>query len=368
MRLHISDYSGKHQIVSLSLDDRTQNDLMEECVDQIRVCDDKIIAYPSADIISENLDLIAKLKEFNDYDVLEIYEDGSVYRRYDDSSSENIFFITEKCNSNCIMCPSPDASRRRGVNARIDELIDLASHIPSDVSHITITGGEPFMIGKSLFELLDFCKSKFENTDFLLLTNGRIFAVSDYCELLKNSIPNNMIIGIPLHGSIPDIHDSITRAPNSFLQTVTGVKNLQRIGINTEIRIVVCKPNLKDIPNIARLIIDELGMVNHVSIMAMEMTGNAHINSEAVWVPYRESFKYVREAADLLIASEIDVRLYNFPLCTVTPEYRTLCYKSISSWKVRYSEVCDECTIKDACGGAFAGTILKEENEFEAVK
>ena len=101
--------------------------------------------------------------------------------------------------------------------------------------------------------------------------------------------------------------------------------------------------------------------------MAMEMTGNAHINSERVWIPYKASFAYVKLAVDVLIESGIDVRLYNYPLCTVLPGYRMLCAKSISSWKVRYADVCGGCTVKNSCGGVFAGSMQMEKDEIEAV-
>ena len=32
----------------------------------------------------------------------------------DDSSLDNYFFVTSKCNSNCVMCPSPDLFRKSG--------------------------------------------------------------------------------------------------------------------------------------------------------------------------------------------------------------------------------------------------------------
>ena len=55
--------------------------------------------------------------------------------------------------------------------------------------------------------------------------------------------------------------------------------------------------------------------------MAMEMTGNAHKNADTLWVPYRESFQFVKKGIDKLIESGIDVKLYNYPLCTVDRGY-----------------------------------------------
>lgn len=363
----IHDYDGQYRIVSLALDLSTKKDLMSEQVEFIYVFSGEVILYPEEKILTADGDVVKWLEGFNNYDVLEISENGRVLRKYDVSSNENSFFITGKCNSNCIICPSSDASRINGEIKEIDDLIKIASHIPADAGHITITGGEPFMAGKNLFKLLAYCKAKFEQTEFLLLTNGRAFAVNEYCELLRESIPQRCIIGIPLHGSSEKVHDMITQSPGSFRQTFTGLKRLLYYGIAVELRIVVCKCNAADLNNISKLIVDELGSVKHINIMAMEMTGNAYKNRKKVWISYKESNEYLEPAVRTLIENGLNVNLYNFPLCTVNRKLWTICAKSISSWKVRFKEVCEQCAVREACGGVFVGTLKLEEEELVAI-
>ena len=133
------------------------------------------------------------------------------------------------------------------------------------------------------------------------------------------------------------------------------------------LRIVVCKLNAEDIESIAWMIVSRLSKAHHVNIMAMEMTGNARVNADKLWISYRESFRYVKPAIDILINSGIDVGLYNYPLCTVDPQYRMLCAKSISSWKVRFANVCDSCALRTSCGGIFSGSYKFESGELEAI-
>ena len=367
MRTRIPSYAGDYRIVSLALDEKTKQDLLEEDVDFIYVSSNEVMIYPEEHELTNQGEVAGWFSECNNYDVFEIYEDGTVFRCYDDRSSENLFFVTGRCNSNCIMCPSPENNRRNAYAANIDDLIMIASHIPSDASHITVTGGEPFLAGKDLFRLLAYCKEKFIGTEFQILTNGRVFALEDYCMELAESMPTNTIMGIPLHGSRPEVHDVITQTKNSFAQTIAGLRRLLGIGIKVEIRIVVSRLNVTNLTDIAELIASELNRVHHVSIMAMEMTGSAHINRERVWIPYGESFLYVKPAIEKLIENGIDVRLYNYPLCVVDKEYHMICSKSISSWKVRYAEECEGCKLKESCGGVFAGTMLLESGELKAV-
>ena len=131
--------------------------------------------------------------------------------------------------------------------------------------------------------------------------------------------------------------------------------------------LLVHKINANDIYEISKLINKELHDVFYVSIIAMEMTGNAYKNSSEVWIPYRESFNYVEGAIDNLIENGIDVKLYNFPICTVKRKYWTLCEKSISSYKIKFDDKCKICGMKEYCGGLFRGTYKIERNELNPI-
>ena len=367
MNLKLQDYDGQYRIVSLAKEETVKKDLLGSSLPIWSLEDGAIIAYPECREVHLTAEDVEVLSHYNNYDVLEIFENGVARRYYDCSTNENVFFITGKCNSNCIMCPSPEITRRKGTNTAIDALIRLAEHIPTSANHFTITGGEPFLVGDSIFPFLQFLQCKFEETEFLILTNGRVFALDSYREKLRESIPQHTILGIPIHGSNAALHDYITQAKGSFQQTMIGLKHLLKMGLNIELRIVVSKLNQDDLPALAELIVKELSGVRYVSIMAMEMTGSAHVNRDMLWAPYRQTFAYVQPAIDTLVRHGIDVRIYNFPLCTVQREYWLLCKKSISTEKIRYHEVCERCTMKHHCGGVFAGTFTLEKEDLEPI-
>ena len=367
MIVKLENYNGKYKIVSLALNPAAREDLLKDDIDFIYISDDDVRLYPEEIVISEEKNVIDKLRNAHSYDVYELWENGRLLEYYNDSSLDNYFFVTGKCNSNCVMCPSPDISRQKGGSTSVNTLIEIAKHIPTDAPHLTITGGEPFMIGPDIFRFFEFLRDKFECTDFLFLTNGRIFAVDSYVQRFVEKAPKNSIIAIPIHGSTSEIHDMITQTKGSFDQTIIGIKKLLKAGIHVELRIVVSRLNEKDIHNIAKMISDELPGVDYVSIMAMEMTGNARVNQDKVWISYVDAALVAEDAALVLIENGIDVKLYNFPLCTVKKEFWTLCEKSISPDKVRYAETCETCKMKNACGGVFAGTMSMEKGELRAI-
>lgn len=366
MGLKINNYYGEYRIVSLAFDKEVKEDL-ESNIDlaYIYVTEESAILFP--DNIEIEFNDKSALDSYHDYDVCEVWPDGRIYRYYDVCSIDNYFFITGKCNSNCVMCPSADYSRKNGIEADIPNMIEIAKHIPADAVHLTITGGEPFVAGSSIFSFIEYLRDKFLKTEFLFLTNGRVFAVDNVTDRFAETIPNISIVGIPIHGSTEKIHDAITQAKGSFNQTMLGIKKLLRKEIRVELRIVVSALNVTDIANIARKVVSDIPSVSYISIMAMEMTGSAFVNRERVWIPYGEAFKATIEAIHIFLQAGIDVKLYNFPLCVVKKEFWTLCEKSISPDKIRYSEKCKECFMKSACGGVFGGTLLLEEEELHPI-
>ena len=236
MNVKLGNYNRKYRIVSLALNSEVRDDLLGDNIDFLYISEHAIWLYPDNIKLSEDENVIDKLRSAHNYDVYELWENGRLSEYYDDSSLDNYFFVTAKCNSNCIMCPSPDISRQKGGNTNVNTLIEIAKHIPEDAPHLTITGGEPFMIGPDIFRFFEFLRDKFEGTEFLLLTNGRIFAIDSYVQRFIEKAPNNSIIAIPIHGSTASIHDMITQAEGSFNQTMTGIKKLLKAGIHIELQ------------------------------------------------------------------------------------------------------------------------------------
>ena len=87
--------------------------------------------------------------------------------------------------------------------------------------------------------------------------------------------------------------------------------------------------------------------------MALEMTGNAYKNREQVWINFKEVKEYLYKACITIIKAGIIVNLYNFPLCNLDERLYSIAHKSITDYKIRYKEQCEECLAKENCGGFF---------------
>lgn len=363
MIIPLYHYRSGYRIASLAKCEETLRILQAQGLDALFLQEGSVVLYPDEERLFPDEQGVQRLAECDDYDVFEIEENGRAFRYYDNESDDNAFVVTAKCNSNCVMCPSSETCRKNGATASVEHLLQIVNHIPSDAVHLTITGGEPFLLGRGIFRFLEALRNKFPDAGFLLLTNGRIFSIPDYCDLLKQTMPPQTLLGIPLHGYDAATHDSITQAPGSFDETVAGLKHLLARGFHVELRIVVSKITAEYMDALADRIVRDFPTVETVKFMGLEMLGNAARNRDRIWLPYAQAFEKSRNAIRRLILAGIDVGIYNFPLCAVDQEFWPICAKSITGYKVRFPESCGICAVRDACGGLFTGSyrLAKED-------
>ncbi len=300
---------------------------------------------------------IENYKTLLNYDVVEIINNKNIRVLYRDDSEDNAIVVTNQCNSNCIMCPDADSIRNTKENPSIKKILEHIRCIPDDTEHITITGGEPGILKENLITILKECKEYLPNTDFLLLSNGRVFSNTEFVDKIKENIPLNTRIAIPVYSDSEKIHDEIIRVKGGFKQTIVGIKKLLKRDIDVEIRIVVLKKNYNYLENIAKFIVKEIPKVKMVNIMALEMTGNAYKNREKVWIGFEKVSKNIHQACLILLKAGIITNLYNFPLCNIDQSLFSIAHKSITDYKIKYKEECNKCKVKEKCGGFFNSTI-----------
>lgn len=307
---------------------------------------------PNASILYD----VQNIEQYGNYDVIEVNNSGHIRLLYQDSSEDNILYITNQCNSNCIMCPDSNTTRKTILENRkafLDQLVDL---LPSDAVHLTITGGEPTLLKWDFIDILKKCQLKFPQTEFLMLSNGRALANTAYRNAFLDALPSHFRLAVPLYASTSDIHDTITRAHGSFEQTMTALKVLQH-KVSVEVRIVVMKNTYKRLPEIANYLVSNLPNIKTVSIMGIELLGNAALNREKLWVDFRNTTIYIEDAVHILLAGGIDTRIYNYPLCVLPRSLWSISARSITNYKIRYPEECNGCAVRSLCGGFFFSTL-----------
>lgn len=294
--------------------------------------------------------------EVKEHDIITISENGMIIRTHYSYGSEVDIFVTNHCNSNCIMCPLSEYSRKKKSPQYNQWLMKYIQALPREVGFINVTGGEPTLAGEYFIDVMDTLREKFQKSGFQLLTNGRSAADFRFLKNVLHHCPSGMLFAIPLHSCIPEIHDEITQSKGSFVQTDQGIKNLLKLNQRVEVRIVLSKVSIETAEKTAEYIIENYKGLTTVNFVAMEMMGNAVINREKVWIDYDSIFVKIRTAIDQLIKNGFDVKLYNFPLCMIKKGYWHIAAKSISGYKIQYQDDCLLCEAKDICGGFFSST------------
>lgn len=309
---------------------------------------------------------IPNLNHLLEGDIVSISIDGVINTLYRSSSPHNTLFVTERCNSNCLMCSQPPKNKNDieylySINQKLIELI------PTTCEEIGISGGEPTLLGNLFFKMLSKIKEKLPNTEVHILSNGRSFAWKVMAKTLSEINNNKITIGIPIYSDFYQLHDYIVQSRNAFYQTILGLYNLAKYNQRIEIRIVLHKLTIPRLKNIAQYIFKNLPFVEHIAFMGLEHIGYAKKNFEKVWIDPADYIKELSESVNYLYIQGMNVSIYNSQLCVLPESLWKFARKSISDWKNEYLPECNNCSKKDQCGGFFKWNLINPSRNIKSL-
>lgn len=225
-----------------------------------KICEEKGLIETKEDITEIDLssalmkESIVKTDEFKPDDLRKIKENFET--RIESKDKKKIIVnLTYSCNNNCVFCAVGDRPRKDG---NWEEQIDyIKKSRDNGIRFIDIDGGEP-TLHKKLLTLIGLC-DEFGYERIAVTTNGRLLANKKMAIKFMESPISEIIFSI--HGSKPEIHERITRAPGSYKQTMEGLSNCieinrklkekkKDISVNT----TICKQNITDLPAIQKRI------------------------------------------------------------------------------------------------------------------
>lgn len=285
-------------------------------------------------------------------DIVALHADGRVRTLFRCQSAHNSLFITDRCNSNCLMCSQPpknidDLDYHYTINTQLIPLIS------PDTPALGITGGEPTLLGPRLPRMLRQLKETLPKTAIHLLSNGRSFAWPQVAKAVAAVAHPDLVVGIPVYSDLDAHHDYIVQAKNAFAQTILGLHQLARAQLRVEIRVVLHRQSMVRLVQLARFISKNLPFAEHVAFMGLEYTGYTPHNDALLYLEPSEYMPRLSEAVGYLDDLGMCCSLYNLPLCLVPEELHKFCRQSISDWKRGYLPACRQCVALERCGGVF---------------
>ncbi len=186
--------------------------------------------------------------------------------------------ITGRCNLRCQYCfyademaALHDLPTERWL-AFFAELGGLA------VQRVTLTGGEVFT-RPDLFELIDGLIT--ERMRYSLLTNGTLITEET---LAAFGVGKRRLrldsIQVSIDGASAAVHDA-SRPPRSFDRALRGLRLLKEHGFPVSVRVTINRHNVDDLSNIARLLLEDVGL-SGFSTNEAELMGTAHCHGDSI--------------------------------------------------------------------------------------
>lgn len=290
---------------------------------------------------------------FCEGDIIRLTPQGDCFRLYEQAGDDNSLFLTEACNSRCIMCPQPPPENPQTFTDEVTAMLDLMEPSPEVLG---ITGGEPTFAFNDLLFILKKIAFVHPDCHIQLLTNGR--ALADFAKAKALTEAGlSLTFCVPLYSDVAHIHDAMVGTNGAFDETLEALGNLIRLSASIEIRMVVTALNYQRLSKWAEFLYYNIPSAAHVAIMGMEPIGRGKTNLASLWVNAEQYSQQIAQCIKKLNRFGMYASLYNYQLCTLPESVHSYAVKSISGWKVRFSKECASCKLQKTCGGFFFSSL-----------
>jgi SynChlorMet cassette radical SAM/SPASM protein ScmE len=190
--------------------------------------------------------------------------------------------ITNRCNLRCTYCSHFTGAGDVGQDLPKEEWLQFFEELNRcAVMNVTLQGGEPFY-RKDLSELVE---GIVENRmRFDILSNGTL--ITDEMAAFLVSTGRCDGVQVSIDGSVPTTHDAC-RGEGNFLKAMQGIKSLQKYGVSVPVRVTIHKHNVRDLENVAKLLLEDIGLPSF-STNAASYMGLCRQNTDQVQLTAEE--------------------------------------------------------------------------------
>ena len=190
--------------------------------------------------------------------------------------------ITNKCNLRCKYCSHFTGPGDAGQDLPTSEWIKFFDELNRcAVLNVTLEGGEPF--GRE--DLRDLIDGIIRNRmRFDVLSNGTL--ITDELAVFLASTGRCDGVQVSIDGSIPMTHDAF-RGEGNFYKAIQGIKHLQKHHIPVSVRVTIHRQNVRDLDDIARLLLEDIGLPGF-STNAASYMGLCRQNTEQIQLTIEE--------------------------------------------------------------------------------
>lgn len=232
--------------------------------------------------------------------------------------SEKIWLIMTgfSCNNNCVMCTTKPKAKNYS-DRKTEEIIkDLIKGREKQYKKVEFTGGEP-TIRPDILDLI--IKARQLNYEQIALsTNARMFSYDSFCKKIIKAGLNRVTSTLSAHNS--RLGQALSRTPDSFEQTVQGIKNILKYPyIEVSVNTVLMRVNYKYLNQIGNFIHD-LG-VGIWNILDLIPDGYGRDFYKVLSIRMIDLSSSLNSLKNIIEDFHL-ITFFDFPLCFFTPELR----------------------------------------------
>jgi len=184
--------------------------------------------------------------------------------------------ITNRCNLRCKYCSNFTSAGDVDYDLPKEEWSKFFEELNRcAVMEVTLSGGEPFLRE----DLRDILEGIVQNRmRFSILSNGTL--IKDEIAAFIASTGRCNYVQVSIDGSNPSSHDAC-RGKGSFHKAIKGITILKKHQVPVEVRVTIHKHNVRDLEEIAKLLLEDLAFSNF-SINAASYMGLCRYNKEKI--------------------------------------------------------------------------------------
>jgi SynChlorMet cassette radical SAM/SPASM protein ScmE len=190
--------------------------------------------------------------------------------------------ITNRCNLRCAYCYHFTSAGDVEKDLPKEEWLQFFEELNKcNVMNVVLSGGEPFF-RSDIKELIQGIVNN--RMRYSILSNGTLITEEIASFIAATGRCNSVQVSID--GSSSSIHDSF-RGKGNFDRAIRGIRTLQSHGITVNVRATIHKNNVRDLENITKLLLEDIGLPGF-STNSATYTGLCRNNSELVQLSTQE--------------------------------------------------------------------------------
>lgn len=256
------------------------------------------------------------------------------------------------CNNRCVFCPL-DCPRGERVIPR-ERLLKRLEVGRLSHDRVTFSGGEP-TLNRHLIPLISAAR-RLGYTEVTLETNGRRLAERRVVSALVRAGVSHLQISI--HGPECRVHDSLTRRPGSYVESLAGLRNALDSGVRTTSSTVLLRHNRDSLEELIELL-SALG-VAEVFVTWMRPAGRAGRLPDDELARLGDLPRALVRASERARALGVFLTVQGIPMCVMRGQFGLLPLSDTwttppTSRSARaHGAPCGDCAAREMCAGVWS--------------